>query len=246
MKKFLLSKFTAYNVFLGLAFSLVFFSILAPILLKIGLEEPAKIIYFIYSFFCHQIDYRSLHIFDYQFAWCTRDTFIWTSIFIGGVIVKIFKIKPLKWFYLILASLPMALDGGIQLIATIGAIDDANKLFYASTNFSRMATGTILGLSLALWIFPTIQSFDINNEKRRKDLKTYYAWILGFILSFLIYLIFITLWWVTSTSYKPANIIDWKNRFPQDNSEWLIRRKHAICPVDGGDGNFISFRCSNN
>ena len=55
------SYFSAYNILLIIIGLLCFSAILAPILMALGLEGPAKYIYFIYSFFCHQIHYRSLH-----------------------------------------------------------------------------------------------------------------------------------------------------------------------------------------
>ncbi len=233
---------TGYNVFLLVSFLLVFFSILAPILLELGLVKPAKIIYFVYSFFCHQIHYRSLHIFDYQFAWCTRDTFIWTAMFVGGVLIKYIKVKPIKWYYLVLATIPMALDGGIQLVATMASMTENNSnVFYASTNFSRMLTGAILGLVLALWIFPILQ--EIGGIKATNKISSLKLFVVGMIISFIVYVGFIALWYMTSNSYKPANIIDLKNRFPDSNQEWLIRREHGVCPVDGQESNFLSFKC---
>ncbi|GAB4439495.1 MAG: hypothetical protein Kow0031_21390 [Anaerolineae bacterium] len=41
----------------------------APVLMQLGLEFPAKVIYFIYSFFCHQLPERSWFLFGPQFSY---------------------------------------------------------------------------------------------------------------------------------------------------------------------------------
>ncbi len=49
-----------FSIFLGLYVGLPF---LAPIFMEIGWEGPAKAIYFIYSYLCHQIPQRSFFLF---------------------------------------------------------------------------------------------------------------------------------------------------------------------------------------
>lgn len=44
----------------------LFLPILAPILIKIGFFSPAKLIYWVYSFFCHQLPFRSFFLFGHQ------------------------------------------------------------------------------------------------------------------------------------------------------------------------------------
>jgi uncharacterized membrane protein len=42
---------------------------LAPVLMHIGWTQPAKVIYFIYSFLCHQLPQRSFFLFGEQFTY---------------------------------------------------------------------------------------------------------------------------------------------------------------------------------
>jgi uncharacterized membrane protein len=51
---------------LGCLFTFSFLPFLAPILMEIGFIFPAKVIYWIYSFFCHQLPYRSWFLFGIQ------------------------------------------------------------------------------------------------------------------------------------------------------------------------------------
>ncbi len=48
-----------YGLFVGLPF-------LAPVFMQIGWETPARVIYFIYSFLCHQLPQRSFFLFGPQ------------------------------------------------------------------------------------------------------------------------------------------------------------------------------------
>jgi uncharacterized membrane protein len=52
--------FWLFTIFFGLLVGLPF---LAPVLMQIGLTTPAKGIYFIYSFLCHQLPQRSFFLF---------------------------------------------------------------------------------------------------------------------------------------------------------------------------------------
>ena len=56
-----------YMVVLNLfTFFYVFFAVLAPTFMKVGLETPAKVIYKIYSPLCHQLAFRSFFMFGEQ------------------------------------------------------------------------------------------------------------------------------------------------------------------------------------
>jgi len=236
--------FSAYNLFLSFIALMSLTAILAPILMALGLEEIAKYIYFVYSFFCHQIHYRSLHVFDYQYAWCTRDTFIWFSLLFAAIYVKKFGFKGLKWYQVVLFVIPIALDGGGQLIATfVGLTGDDSDILYASTNFSRMLTGSLLGIGLGLWIFPVLRSVDEEGTKETVKAGAIKVVSLLISFSFFVYLVLVGTWALTSPNYKPDNVIDWSNRFPENKDEWFIRRQHATCPVDAQEEGFFDLDC---
>ena len=50
----------------GLLFFFLLAAFLAPIFMKLGLEQPAKFIYWIYEVFCHQLTFRSWFLFGQQ------------------------------------------------------------------------------------------------------------------------------------------------------------------------------------
>lgn len=150
--------FTLFIIFL---FLLNLFAIIAPIAAYFNLYFISEPIYFIYNFSCHQFHWRSIHFFNHQMAWCARDTFIWLGMFAVSLAVNFrFIRKGLKWYWMIPFTIPIALDGGIQTIATVLGFTD-NSQFYLSTNFLRMVTGSIFGMGLGVIIAPYLYNEQI-------------------------------------------------------------------------------------
>lgn len=160
-----------FNIFLGFLVVLNLLPILAPILAHFGINSIARPIYWIYSYSCHQFHWRSVHILDHQCAWCTRDMFLWGALLAVTIAVKKGWIKDgLKWYWLFPFIIPIALDGGIQTLATIFGYS-SDKPFYLSTNFMRMFTGSIFGLGLGAIIAPLLfrEQIEINKEAQLSD-----------------------------------------------------------------------------
>lgn len=209
--------------------------IVAPLLIHWGMETPAKVIYDVYSFFCHQQHWKSIHVHDHQIAWCTRDMFIWGSMMIVGLIVKIRRISPLSLFWLIVYSLPVALDGGIQTLAAILGYG-SGEAFYVSNNFFRMLTGTLFGTAIGLYMLPRlVQVFTKSNESINEDNmknglgESNWRVVLSLVLLMIVvYIFFIHIWQKTSTEFVPSNWIDSEIRIPADREEWFVRRRNGI------------------
>ena len=119
-----------YNVILWAVGILNVLPILAPILAYLKINFLAKAIYFVYSFFCHQLHWRSLHVCDHQYGWCSRCTFIWLNILFTGILVKFFKIKKVQWYWYAVFIMPLALDGIIQTIATLVGLTTISNIYY--------------------------------------------------------------------------------------------------------------------
>lgn len=208
--------------------------ILAPIFLYVGFNSPAKAIYFLYSFFCHQQHWKSLHIFDHQCAWCARDMFIWGSMLLVLILVMRRKISPLSFFSLILYSAPMALDGGLQTVSTISGYSGGNPL-YISNNFFRMITGTLFGSAFGLYTFPRIKHIIEDEVKTAKKIKKSKIFVIthkklvASILIFmtLIYMLLMQIWSITSYKYLPSDYLDSEIKLPPDKNEWFVRRKNT-------------------
>jgi len=107
------------------------------------------IIYNTYSSMCHQLPERSYFIFGYKMTVCARCFGIYSG-FLAGLVIYPFLAKfcnfsKLSKWYLILALVPMALDGTSQLIG-----------FRESFNTLRFFTGIIAGFVGVFYIVPVL------------------------------------------------------------------------------------------
>ena len=167
---------------------------MAPTLMKVGATGPARVIYTLYSPFCHQFAFRSFFLFGpqaayprelagtdlvsygeatgldegdviaarryvgdetvgYKTALCERDIGIYVGIFIAGLVYGFVRnrrsVKPLPLkFWFLLGIVPIALDGGSQLISQLGVFPFPAR---ESTPFLRTATGLLFG-AMNIWM----------------------------------------------------------------------------------------------
>ena len=230
-----------FIVGLGIATAL---PILAPILLRLGFVNISKAIYTFYSFLCHQKSSRSIHIFDHQYALCARDTFIYLSLFETALLSYKLKLKSLHWKWVVVATIPIAVNGGWQLISQILAMQTGHTnlpVGYAeTTNMWRMITGTIFATGFGLYLFPSFfadirEALETNENKKKesrwtkllfKDTRLFFIWIL--LLNFIIYAFMGYVWRITSPTYPPSGIIDNVSRIPGYNYEENGRGDHAV------------------
>lgn len=135
--------------------------VLAPFLMAVGWRFPAQIIYFVYSFLCHQMPERSFFILGHKMAFCQRCTAIYGSVLLGGVLFPLVRhwLKPLPWKLYFVLNVPLAIDGFIQLLG-----------LWESTPFRRVLTGSLFGLSSVWLTYPYLeQGFaDIRTEIEEK------------------------------------------------------------------------------
>jgi uncharacterized membrane protein/glutaredoxin len=171
---------------------------LAPVLMKAGIEAPARLIYSIYSPLCHQLPYRSWFLFGEQAAYplaaagvggetfqgissippydlstaraligdshigfkvalCERDVAIYGAILLGGLIFALVRhrLKPIPvWLWFVVGILPIAVDGGSQLLSALPLIDFPIR---ESTPFLRTLTGILFGLANVWLAYPYVE-----------------------------------------------------------------------------------------
>jgi len=93
----------------------------------------------------------------YKFPVCARDVGIYVFMLIGGIIYGLTKkldskeIPPVFW--LILALIPIGIDGGGQFLG-----------MWESTNFIRLITGAIAGLAMPFYLIPILNRW-LDKEK---------------------------------------------------------------------------------
>ena len=152
----------------------------------------------------------------------------------------------MKWYFVILLTIPIALDGGIQ---TIAEILDAGKnvaQFYESNDLFRMITGTLFGLGVGFWMWPSLKdSFqvdkvaDVSKEKLsiiarmriflgNSLLKTIFSL---FVFNFVLYLTIVGIWNVTSPTHKPSNFLDSDSKTKTNQEDRCKRAEDSTNPL---------------
>jgi uncharacterized membrane protein len=151
---------------------------LAPVFARLGWWGPANGIYTVYIFFCHQLPERAATLFGYQVAWCWRNTALYTSIFLVGMLCltvgqagrgpAVLR-RGISWQVLVLCSIPIAVDGLSHMFGL--RVDNAwfdaltGSAFHAFTVgdqlgtlnwWLRILTGSLFGTALALFAWPWV------------------------------------------------------------------------------------------
>lgn len=105
----------------------------------------------------------------YKVAFCIRDTFLYGSMAIAGMITGFMKSKPrIKWYVIALVALPLVMDGTIQFISEFLYLTqqrwglDLAKPPYLSNNVTRAVTGTFFGFGIGLVLFSELKDALIN------------------------------------------------------------------------------------
>lgn len=138
----------------GLLGTLIGVAILTPIGYAVGLTGPSDAIFHAYRIICGQTPSHTFYIGGYQMCLCTRCLAIYSSLLIGGLLLALLRqsrqirprIRGLDWKFWLLAMVPMALDGGTQLVG----LRESNLAL-------RLFTGAVFGLATAWFLFPQIE-----------------------------------------------------------------------------------------
>lgn len=150
-----------FNSFLGLFIGL---SALGPILYALGLNGPASGLFNGYRLICGQVPSHSFYIAGYQMCLCSRCLAIYSSLLAGGLFLAMYRRYPLftlrsiTWKMWALGMLPMALDGGTQLVG-----------WHESNVYLRLLTGIIFGLATAWYLLPQIEGPSFSQLSASRD-----------------------------------------------------------------------------
>ncbi|UCC92590.1 MAG: DUF2085 domain-containing protein [Thermoplasmata archaeon] len=111
-------------------------------------EQLGAVSKFIYSAGdsqCHQKENRTVILNGNQMPFCARDVAIYTAMAVG-VGLSVFprmpyydRINNLKWYWLVIALIPIGIDGTGQLLG-----------YWESTNLMRFITGGLCGLVVGI------------------------------------------------------------------------------------------------
>jgi uncharacterized membrane protein len=98
----------------------------------------------------------------YKMPVCSRDIGLYAAILLGALVYPLVReIGDRKLFppiLLVVAILPLALDGGLQLATTILFAKGFIGFTYESTNAIRLLTGIISGLAASFYAIPILMN----------------------------------------------------------------------------------------
>ena len=121
----------------------------APLLKANGLVAVSSPLYYFFSFLCHQIPDRSLHIAGEPFAVCSRCFGVYFGLLFGFAIYLLWRnigdIEPLSKFWLFLSLIPISIDWSLTFF-----------VIWENTHLSRFLTGMIVGVACSTFIVPAL------------------------------------------------------------------------------------------
>ena len=143
----------------------VWLLITAVVLTWIALIVAAPIfnaspIYTFFSYICHQIPERSLHVAGHQMAVCSRCSGVYLGLLVGVVIYPLWRpldeTEPIARIWLFLSLIPITIDWSLTVLG-----------IWENTHVTRLVTGLILGAACATFIVPALVDIARNLTSRR-------------------------------------------------------------------------------
>lgn len=133
------------NWFLGI---ILLGALVTPILAYFDVQPLAGWLFHAYHSICEQVPSHSFFILGHQVALCARNGSLYLSLWLGSMIFRFARshLSPLKWWWLILFLLPMAIDGTTQLFG----LRESNVTL-------RIITGTLFGFGICWFALPFVQ-----------------------------------------------------------------------------------------
>lgn len=121
----------------------------APALAANGFGSASGPIYNFFSYICHQMPERSLHLAGHQLAVCSRCFGVYFGLLAGLVVYPLWQnveeTEPLPRVWLLLSLVPIGIDWSLTVFGV-----------WENTHLSRFITGMILGAACATYIMPAL------------------------------------------------------------------------------------------
>jgi uncharacterized membrane protein len=131
----------------------------APLLLAGGHTTLALPIYEAFSYLCHQLPERSLHLEGHKLAVCSRCTGIYfgfaLSVLLYPLARSLKRVDTPHVGWLLLATLPIVVDWALGVTG-----------LWDNTHLSRFLTGALFGTTAAVYVVPGL--IDLGQSLRRR------------------------------------------------------------------------------
>lgn len=121
----------------------------APVLRANAIESVATPLYGFFSYICHQMPERSIHLLEHQLGVCSRCFGVYFGLLLGFAVYPLWRrvedIDALPRIWLFLSMIPIGIDWSLTIFG-----------IWENTHLSRFLTGGILGFACATYIVPAI------------------------------------------------------------------------------------------
>lgn len=159
-KRFRTQAFNVWVMTSAVVFFWVGLIVAAPLFLSNGFTAAASPVYAFFSYICHQTSERSLYLFGYQMAVCSRCFGVYFGLLAGILVYPLWRsmdeIEPIPRFWLFLSLAPISIDWSLTVFG-----------IWENTHPSRLLTGLILGAACATYIVPALVEIVRNISARR-------------------------------------------------------------------------------
>jgi uncharacterized membrane protein len=142
----------AYRIWIAVLLLVSFWALLilaAPIAKLSGAGAISSPLYGFFSYICHQMPERSLHVFGEQMGVCSRCFGVYLGLVLGVLLYPLWRgvdsIEPPARFWLFIALVPIGIDWSLTAFG-----------IWENTQASRLITGLILGTACATFIIPAL------------------------------------------------------------------------------------------
>lgn len=133
----------------------------APLFLSGGMTSVSSPIYNFFSYICHQMPERSLHLLSHQMAVCSRCFGVYFGLLAGIVVYPVWRsideIDPIPRVWLFASLVPISIDWSLTVFG-----------IWENTHVSRFVTGLVLGVACATFIVPAMVEIVRNLSERRR------------------------------------------------------------------------------
>lgn len=105
----------------------------------------------------------------YKMPVCARDFGLYGAMLLGALVYPFVRkigdksMYPSIW--LLLAIVPLAIDGGVQLVSELGLL----PFVYESTNLIRLLTGAIAGIAASFYAIPLLVNLFSPSDSGKKE-----------------------------------------------------------------------------
>ena len=149
----------AWAIVTAIALMLVALIVGAPLAQVNGHPAFAAAIYRAFSFVCHQIPERSLHLAGHQFAVCSRCVGLYSGFAVAALIYPLARslkrTDTPRRLWLMLAAVPLAIDFGLTYFGV-----------WQNTHLSRFLTGALLGSMAVFYVLPGLSELSQGVRRR--------------------------------------------------------------------------------